>query len=299
MAWLNKIETRLEAGLICGADAPMIVWGDDEAGFVHDVINLMTPEIVLATVCLPPGAFYRYSKEKNTLYDGYACFYVLSGEYTLHACDTGEVLIARAGEVIVLKGPQWHFGYNFASKQVRVLEIIAPPPSTENHRLTTAPGSPQSGVVHDALADFPATAAHGTRKLFHLRPDDAVTAITGTRRPFRLRVFSSREEMSLAAFDQLPGKRSETLRFSCAVAVFCTAGEVYVRNLDDTDWACLKAGDAYYLPAGRPFEIYNWGDVLSAGLIALAGHLGREFDRADPNTSFQQHLTGRLVHGTS
>lgn len=276
MAWLKTIETRTTAGIARLAEAPLIVWGDDQAGYVSDVINMMSDKMVLATISLPPGAFYRYSAEKKTLYDGDACFYVLAGEYTLHACDTGEVLVAGPGEVITLKGPQWHFGYNFAECEVRVLEIIAPPPSAAAYAEIKAPDAPMRGVVEAALADFPSTSQAGMRKLRHIRRDQSLAAIVGDRNPLRMRAFASGRHVSVAEFDLLAGKRSDVQKYAAAVSVFALSGALHVHNVTDDDWQRLQPEDSYYLPSETEWRLFNFGDATTSALLAVAGNLGQE-----------------------
>lgn len=41
--------------LIRMAEVPYVVWGDDESGFVNDLFYVLSKEMVLVTVTMPPG----------------------------------------------------------------------------------------------------------------------------------------------------------------------------------------------------------------------------------------------------
>ena len=82
--------------LIRMAEVPYIVWGDDESGFVNDLFYVLSKEMVLVTVTMPPGARFRSSDHFRAYFDTHECLYVLSGEYTCQDPETGEVKTARA-----------------------------------------------------------------------------------------------------------------------------------------------------------------------------------------------------------
>ncbi len=276
MAWTNEVVPVTSAGMSRFADAPTLLWGDEQSGYVHDLINVVSPELLLLTVSMPTGSFYRYSSTMKALFDSDAAFYVISGEYTVQAPNTGEVCVAKAGDVMSLYGPEWYYGFNFETSECRVLEIISPPvteASRPKYAAIKAPDKPLRGAVKAALARFPATGGEGERRLSLVSPEQALPTIWGWDNPIRLDVFVTGPRLSVAVAKLIPGKRSDTLTFSTAACVTCTDGELFLRRADGSDWVKMAPGDTYYLPAKTGFQLYAWGAVSGTGLISIAGNI--------------------------
>ena len=274
--WLKDVEAHTAPRLIKQADAPRILWGDDEAGYVNDIINLHSKELVLATICMPPGGFYRASEKHKPIYDATGCFYVLQGDYTVQLPDTGEVRTMTAGQLLILRGPLLHYGYNFGDCETRVLEMISPVPGANAAAIDVKRRplpNPVRGVLRDALADFPASGRSAAYQLEVTCRKSALNAVIGIRTPIRLQIFNSSERISTAAFSLLAGQRSEPLCFSRETAIYLEQGVLNVRDLADGKWTEVTAGDTYFAPADAKWEIFNHGGVTTGGIMTFAGNL--------------------------
>jgi len=276
-AWLNNVDVHTEAQLIRDEDAPRILWGDDTSGFVNDVINLKSKELVVATICLPPGGYYRASDTHKAIYDANGCFYVLQGEYTLQLPDSGEVRTAKAGQVILLRGPQLHFGYNFSDQELRVVEMISPPPEGSHLKDRPLP-DPARGVLAKALEDYPSSGTRAPWLLDVVGREMALNAVVGSHNPLRLRIFTSSNRISVAAFDLLSGRRTDSMSMSREAALYLEQGVLHVRNLTNGRWEKLTAGDVYLLPAGSEWELFNQSEGRTSGLLVVAGNLNEQLE---------------------
>lgn len=277
MARRSEINTIEKAGRVAYREAPIILWGDDESGYVNDVLNVVSSKIILAEVRLAPGQRFQASNVHKPIYDSDVCLYVLEGQYTVQLPDTGEVKVAEAGEMLFLRGPQWHFGYNFSSGVTRVLETISPPAAADRFADAICP-SPIRGVDVIALEDFPATAAKAANLLRRIKPADALPAIIGTKSPLRLRIMASSPRVSLALVNLLPGQASEIVKFTSDATVYIESGRLTLRNITDTDAEDLEPGDAYFLPAGTEWQLRSHTGDPAFGQIALAGSFAKEIN---------------------
>jgi len=277
MATYADIDLIDKPTLIRRADSPRVLWGDDESGFVNDLVYGASGNQVLMEICMPPGGRYRASDDWKANYDSDGCFYILQGEYTVQFPDTGEVRVGKAGQVIQMNGPQWHYGYNFSDEEVRVLEAISPTPAFDVQADLVIPEKPMGS---DALAirRFPESRHDGESRLKVIAPDDALPAIIGWDNPLLLRVMSSGEQVSTALCRLLAGKRSDTLCFSKDATVYVEHGRPHVRIPETGGWDELNAGDSFFFPAGTHWDLFNHGDKPADIYLVVAGNFGDELN---------------------
>lgn len=275
MARRNEIGNIERAGPSFYRDAPVILWGDEDSGFVNDVLNIVSENIILAEIRLAPGQSFRASDIHKPIYDSDVCLYVLEGEYTVQLPETGEVHIAKAGQMLFMREPVWHFGHNFGEREVRVLETIAPPAAADRFADEICP-SPALGADRKPLADFPLTRHEAAQSLKRVDPSEALPVITGKNSHFRMLIMASTPRVSLGLVDLLPGQSSDVLKFSSDATVYVERGCLTVRNLTDSDAENLNPGDAYFLPAGIEWQVRNHSGKAAFGQIALAGSFESE-----------------------
>lgn len=247
------------------ADAFHYLWGDPDSGYVSDVINLISREIILAEIRLPPGAGFRSSEVNKPIYDSDVCIYVLEGEYTVWLPETGLARIACEGEMLLLRGPKWHFGHNYGNVPTRVLETICPPSDPARFA--------EAQLLHQ-VKRFDPTNGRNETALELVRPENAIPAIVEGKCPMRLRVMANEPRVSLALVDLLPGLISEPLRFSHAASFYLEAGSAVIDNLDTHASERIDERDAYYLPAGTQWRLRNIESAPALGQIAVAGEIG-------------------------
>jgi quercetin dioxygenase-like cupin family protein len=265
MAKRDAIQTTTTARKVAYADAPYILWGDEDSGQVNDILNMVSDRIILAEIRLLPGTGFRASSRHKPIYDADVCIYVLQGEYTVLLPDTGIVRVARKGEVLLLRGPQWHFGHNFGSEETRCLETISPP---SNAALFA------DAVCPSPIMGFEASGGPDNRALTVVRPAQAISAVIGTKNLLRLDVMVDDARVSLALVTVLSGQQSDPLQFTYAATFYVEHGSVAIDNLTDGGSEWLNEGDAFFLPPETMWRLRNFSVSGAYGQIAVAGPIG-------------------------
>lgn len=260
------------AKIITPGEANSILWGDEVAGYANDKFYLMTPQMAIVVACFPPGGGYRASEQFKPIYDSDECLYVLNGQYTICDPETGEVQTAESGEMVLMHGPQWHFGNNFSDDELRVFEVIAPLDIGLAGARTAPPAAPVS-VPSARLQDFPRDRGDGQQKMELVRKWQALSAIHGTRNPMLMRVFAASERVSMAVAELAAGRRSEPMTWAVDAAAFVEHGTVHFRVADAGQWLEAREGDLFHAPAGTSFEVFNHGGTRANVIFAVAGNI--------------------------
>lgn len=265
--------------LIRRRDTSPVLWGDEISGFASDHFFAVTPDFAVLTATVPPGKYFRASETSRPVFDSDEALYVLQGEYTIHDPKSGDVRVAKTGDTITIKGPQWHFGYNFTSEPLRIFEVVAP------LDLSGEAGGdlPKAYVSHDPeeLRDFPANASTYTRSTYVVRPPDCAYVLHGRAHPSRLDVVCSTPRVGLFKIDLLPGQRTDPIQLSKSSVIVPIKGKAVVRVAGDSTLFDLETEDAASFEAGDSYEIHNLGDQPSTCLVAVAGSL---VDALTPST---------------
>jgi quercetin dioxygenase-like cupin family protein len=255
--------------LVRAGETSLLLWGDETTGFVNDLFHVQSAQLVLVTICMPPGRRFHHSKTNKPVYTGNAGLYVLEGQYTVQFPDTGEVRVAEQGEMLLLRGPQWHFGYNFSDKELRVLETISPlaPPGSLDGLVCP---TPEAGIDAEAIKDFPATRTVPKLEVQNRR--NALNIIVGQEHHTLLKVLASTDKLTVAVFDLMGGKRTDAFKFSRDATLYLEKGRLNVRIESDGIWEELHPGDAYFFPAGTSWEVFNHGAGAASVHMAVAGN---------------------------
>ncbi|PKP69735.1 MAG: hypothetical protein CVT83_04165 [Alphaproteobacteria bacterium HGW-Alphaproteobacteria-5] len=276
MTRIQDILPIITAQAVRRGDVPLLLWGDEKSGFIADLIYAVNEQMLLAGIRIPPGKYFQWSDDYKPVYTTDACLYVLEGQYTVQLPDTGEVVVADAGEMILLRGPQWHFGHNFTDSEVRVLETIAPPPSLDP--VPEACPTPVLGMNKKALHDFPFSRGEGETRLSVIGRKTASPALIGAENKVLFYILGCTDKVSVAVFDLIAGQRSETIRCSKDVTIYVESGRVHVRIASEGLWDELSAEDAFYIPAGTEWQIFNHDDTPASLHFALAGNIGTDLE---------------------
>lgn len=255
--------------LVRANETSLLLWGDERTGFVNDLFHAQSRQLILVTICMPPGQRFHHSETNKPVYTGNAGLYVLEGQYTVQFPDTGEVRVAEQGELLLLRGPQWHFGYNFSDRELRVLETISPlaPPGALTN--LTCP-TPEAGIDARAIEDFPAS--RQVPRLEVISRQSALNIIVGERFQTLLRVLASTDKLTVAVFALLGGRRTDPFKFSRDATLYVEKGRLNVRIEGDGIWEELNAGDAYFFPAGTTWDVFNHGAQGASAHMAIAGN---------------------------
>lgn len=255
--------------LVRANETSLLLWGDEKTGFVNDQFHAQSAQMVLVTICMPPGRRFHHSETNKPVYTGHAGLYVLEGQYTVQFPDTGEVRVAEQGEMLLLRGPQWHFGYNFSDRELRVLETISPlaAPGALEHLVCP---NPEAGFDPRAMADFPATRPAPRLEVVTRR--SALNVIAGKQHHVLLKVLASTDKLTVAVLDLIGGQRTDAFNFSRDATLYVEKGRLNVRVQADGIWEELHPGDAYFFPAGTRWEVFNHGANAASAHMAVAGN---------------------------
>ena len=265
--------------MVRASETSLLLWGDETTGFVNDLFHAQSAQLVLVTICMPPGQRFHHSATNKPVYTGNAGLYVLEGQYTVQFPDTGEVRVAEQGEMLLLRGPQWHFGYNFSDKELRVLETISPlalPGALDGLVCPT----PEVGIDSRAIKDFPATRTAPRLEVMTRRT--ALNIIVGQRHHTLLKVLASTDKLTVAVFDLMGGQRTDPFKFSRDATLYLEKGRLNVRIQADGIWEELHPGDAYFFPAGTSWEVFNHGADAASSHMAIAGNFAASTVAQEP-----------------
>lgn len=258
--------------LVRANETSLLLWGDEQTGFVNDQFHAQSKQLVLVSISMPPGRRFHHSDTNKPVYTGHAGLYVLEGQYTVQFPDTGEVRVAEQGELLLLRGPQWHFGYNFSDRELRVLETISPLAAPGALDSLVCP-SPEAGFDRRAIVDFPATRAAARLEVVTRRT--ALNIIVGEQHPLLLRVLASTDNLTVAVLDLIGGQRTDVFRFSRDATLYVEKGKIHVRIQTDGVWEELNPGDAYFFPEGTSWEVFNHGAASAGAHLAIAGNFAQ------------------------
>jgi oxalate decarboxylase/phosphoglucose isomerase-like protein (cupin superfamily) len=230
--------------------------------------------MVFVTVTMPPGGRFRSSDRFRTYFDTHECLYVLQGQYTCQDPETGEVRTARAREMLFMPEKRWHYGYNFGTEDLHLLECIAPP--TNQAALAHAP-RPRSLVGWDtqALQNWPRDARRGAENLRVCRLDNAVNAIIGDANPILGQVLASTDRIFFAVITLSPRSRSDDMVYPFDVCYHGDTGELTLHAPGTGEYFPINSGDVGFLPGGTSHRLFNHTSQTQRILIGGSGNFAR------------------------
>jgi mannose-6-phosphate isomerase-like protein (cupin superfamily) len=255
-------------GLVRSTDATCVLWGDTEAGFVHDHIYARSESMVALVIEMGPGGSYSRSEQHTPFFDYcHECLYVLEGEYTIHNPLTGQIVVARQGELISMPDRTWHFGYNFANAKMRVLEIIAPlvrvVPLAEAGPLPVPPKLYSEAAVQGA-ADAPDRIRLCTER-------ESVPVLLGPKASCILKILVNTPKAWTGRALLLSDRHTFEITCQNDVAYYCEAGGILDVRIADGDYHRALPDDVVFVPAGTPHRLLNHGPSTVSFIAGGAG----------------------------
>ena len=246
-----------------------ILWGDEESGEVNDYIYGKNARIGCTIFTLSPGRFFRLSGDWKPFFDQHRFYYVVQGQLTIQDPETGDVVVAEAGEAVHWRGARWHFGYNFGDEEVFVLDWYAPQERPEDvSEIAFGRTKPELAEVRGMRLDlsgrWPASAPALRRRaledgtIVKLALEDALNAVHGARNPVLQRYFVVTPMLAAGVVDQLPSRRSDNFEEDPEKVIFVLAGRVDVCLPETFDWFELFERDVLYLPANTVHQVWNY-----------------------------------------
>jgi mannose-6-phosphate isomerase-like protein (cupin superfamily) len=270
----EDLKVLTEPTLVRRADVPYTLWGDDEAGYVNDLFYVMSAQMMLLAVTLPPGGRWRSSDQCRAFYDTHECVYVVDGQFTCQDPETGEVRTVQSGEMLSMGEKRWHFGYNFGREDLKMLEFIAPPAAQGAFAGVARPRE-LLGWDATALKNWPRESKRGADNLRVCRLADTVEAIIGDANPVLCRVLSCTDKVFLGVLTISPGSRSDELTFPFDVCYYGEGGEVTLHVSSRGNYFAIRKSDVAFLPARTAHRLFNHTGQTLQMLIGGAGNFSR------------------------
>jgi mannose-6-phosphate isomerase-like protein (cupin superfamily) len=267
--------------LICRQDVDYVLWGDDESGYVNDLFYYLGRDLLLTTICMPPGGSFSRSERHRPIYEADGALYVLEGQYTIQMPESGEIRVAEEGEMILLRGPQWHYGFNFSDRELRLMETIAPLPSPDSVKETTPPSLVRTADVAE-LSDFPRTRRTHQAQMDVVRLTEASNVLLGRQHPTLLRVMASNDRLSFGVMELMPGHRTDPITWRKDASVYVAEGHAHMRIDAEGEWQELGTDDVFFVPGGTAWQLFNHRGERVKALLSLGGNLAQELATHQP-----------------
>lgn len=270
----DKLVKPTTPTLVRASEVPYVIWGDHESHFVNDLFYVLSDQLVFVTITLPPGGRFRSSDKFRAYFDTHECLYVLQGQYTCQDPETGETHTARQGEMIFMPEKRWHYGYNFGTTELRLLECIAPP--TNQAALAHVP-RPARIVSHNpaTFQDLPRKTKHDPELFRVCSARTGSSVVIGDRDPVLFDVLVSTERVFFAELTVPPAASSELLTFPYDVCYHGLPGQLHIHAPDFGEYLPIDSADVVFLPAGCKHRVFNHGGTTTQALIGGAGSFGK------------------------
>jgi quercetin dioxygenase-like cupin family protein len=240
------------------------LWGDDGSGEVADWIYVSSDQIHQIVFGLLPGRMFRHSEEYRTVFGADEVLYVLSGVLVLNNPETGEVHRALPGEAVFFRRNTWHHAMNYSTEPLRVLELLAPPPSkgTTGSYARTRPYLHTPTYTQDQwLGRWPMEreAAREAATIQVLRDSDMLWRLEGREHMVLVGLLATTEHLTVGKVHLLPGQQSDPQIHGGDESLYLLEGTLHIRLPENQGprWFELKPGDGFYIPEGVPHQYYN------------------------------------------
>lgn len=253
------------------------LWGEEGGGQVPDWCYVSSDKIHQLIFGLPPGGAFRHTDDYKTVFAADEIYFVLSGTLALANPETGEVHIAEPGEAMFFRRDTWHHGFNYSTNALRVLEILAPPPSSGScgqYALLQPDLPARTYTRDDLLGQWPAARAKTTENntMQVIRKSDYLWRLEGREQQVMVAILASTENLTVGRIDLLPARKSDIHSHRGDESLYVIEGTLHI-NLPETDgqrWFELKPGDGFYIPEGTPHQYHNITDESTDMVFAVA-----------------------------
>ena len=251
------------------------LWGDEVSGRVPDWCYVSTDKIHQLVLGLGPGQAFRHSPDYKTRFAADEVYYVLTGEMALANPETGEVRMAKAGEWVFFRRDTWHHGFNVGTEALRVLEVLAPPPSTGScgtYALDKPDLEQRLYGQDELLGNLALDRPEHPQTMRVLREQDLVWRLEGERQQLAVGIVASTEQLTVGRCRVLPGTETDLWSHGGDVSLYHMSGLLHVRVPDNDGERSfqLEPGDGFFAPEGTEYFFYNVGDEAAEFMLAVA-----------------------------
>jgi quercetin dioxygenase-like cupin family protein len=257
--------------LIAAQTVTRHIWGDEESGEVADWIFASTDQIHCLLFGLAPGGSFTHSSEYRTVFGADEVLTVLSGTLVLANPELGEVRRVETGQTVAFGAHTWHHGFAHGAEALRVLEFLAPPPSTgtTGAYARTRDYLERSSYADDELLGTWPQPRPRPATLSVVRDEDVVW-----RRDLGVLagVLSSTPRLTAMRLELNPGEVSSSHSHGGDEVVYVTHGDLHVRAWFDGAGSVfeLAPGDACYVPQGAEHLYANYGSAMARAVKGVA-----------------------------
>ncbi len=256
------------------ADVPYTLWGDDESGYVNDLFYVMSAQMMLIGLTIPPGGGWRSSDKCRAFYDTHECVYVLKGQFTCQDPETGEVRTVKRAKCCPWARSAGITGITSEPKICMRWNSLHPPAAQGVLERVPRPLKPL-GWDAAALNNWPRDNERGADNLRVCGLAGALDAIVGHANPMLCRVFSCTDQVFLGLKTLSPRTRSDDLTYPFDVCYYGMGGEVTVHLPDGGKYFAIHEADVGFLSAGTQHRLFNHTGATQQILIGGAGNFSR------------------------
>ncbi len=240
------------------------LWGDDDSGEVADWIYASSEHIHQFVFGLPPGGAFRHSEAHWTVFAADGVLHVPSGELDIADPETGEVHRVLCRESAFFRRDRWHNAWNASMEELRVLELLAPPPSqgTAGSYARTKPYLERAQSTRDDWSGRWSAAAEEVLAAYTirvLRSQDVLWRLEGENRRLLVDIVVATEHLTAGVVRLLPGHRSDVRKHGGDCSLYVQWGKlnVHVSDQPPPSWHELVCGDGSFLPQGTRYKYFH------------------------------------------
>jgi quercetin dioxygenase-like cupin family protein len=257
--------------LISAQSVTRHIWGDETSGEVADWIFASTDLIHCLVFGLPPGGSFKHSPEYRTVFGADEVLTVLSGTLVLANPEAGEVQRIETGQSVAFGADTWHHAFAHGPDALRVLEFLAPPPSTGTtgaYARTRDYLDRSSYADDELLGTWPRGGARSST-LSVVREENIVW-----RRDLGVLagVLSSTRQLTAMQLELNAGEISQVHSHGGDEVIYVTDGAIHVRAWFEETGSVFEVGpgDACFLPRGTDHLYANYGSAMARAVTGVA-----------------------------
>lgn len=275
--------------------ATYYVTGDQESGLVGGWFYYSGDNLHQILVELPSQHGWRWSPTFRPVSHADTVYIVLDGTFMMTNPETGEVQRAVAGEAVFFRPRTWYLGLNIGDRPLRLLEYVGP------EQVGGSKGAPDDTLLSDPKFSqdrwvnrwpMDQVEAEASFELRVLREADLLWRMEEPDGRIPVGIVVSTETLTVGEVRLLPGQNCAVHIHGGDEALYLPSGSIGVRiaDLDGAQWSYLRAGDGYFIPAGRPHQYRNSGNVAVEFYFGVAP---RYFSERNDIESRRANIEGR------
>ena len=253
------------------------LWGDTTSGEVADWIYVSSSRIHQIVFGLPPGGSFRHSEQFRTVFAADEVLIVLDGLMIIVNPETGEVHRVERGEAAFFRKDTWHHVFNHSDRELRVLEMFAPPPASgaSGAYARSRPFLEDCRYERTSLnGQWPMAAQEerAAETIRVLRPTDVLWSLQGAQQEALIGTLVSTEQLAVVIVELLPGRSTDPTIHGGDGSVYVLEGRPNVEVLDAVGprWSELDPRDGFFIPMGTTYRFRNFSDGLVRIVLAVA-----------------------------